>query len=326
MQKDKLKIYFSKIPGIAWGVALLFILFSILSPDKFFSVNNLLLIMRNACVLTICSLGMTCVILVSQIDLSVGSVLTFSGVVSAVIVSHGYSLLIAWLLALLSGMIIGTINGIFIAYLNFDYWIISFANMGIVAGLSLVLADGKTVPVNHEMFSWLGNGKIGPVYVMIYLTFFLVVALHFLLTKNKFGYQVYAVGGSQESASLSGINVSKIRLIVYILSGFFAAVSGLVLSSMGNSASPIAGSNYSFDAISAVIIGGTSFDGGKGGVLGTVMGALLLRILASGLNVFGLSANWQKTIIGFTIVLIIVLDALKEKKDKENDLRRSYND
>jgi ribose/xylose/arabinose/galactoside ABC-type transport system permease subunit len=178
--------------------------------------------------------------------------------------------------------------------------------------------------VNSAAFRWIGSGQIFGVDFLIILVIALVVAMLLMLNKTRFGYNIYSIGGSAETARLSGINVVKNRVLVFICSGFFSSVAGLLLASMGSSASPIAGADYSFDAIAAVIIGGTSFDGGKGGLFGTVLGAVMLRILTLGLNLMGIPSPWQKAIIGVVIVIIIVSDVLGEKRRKKNESRRVY--
>ena len=321
---EKLKVLNRlNIPGATYGVILLFIFFSLIS-NKFLSLANIFLIARSSSILLIASIGMTMVILVSQIDLSVGSVMSLSGVIAGVCLQNGLSIPVAILLGIAAGIAVGVINGIMVAVYKFDYWISTFATMGVAAGLALVFANGETIPVVDEAFGWLGNGELFGIYVLIYITVILVAIMMFVLGKTKFGYNIYSIGGSEQTALLSGIDVVKNRMYVYMCSGLFASIAGLLLASMGNSASPIAGADYSFDAIAAVIIGGTSFDGGKGGLLGTVMGTLMLRILTSGLNLMGISAIWQKAIIGVAIVAILVGDALNEKRKKKNDMRRTY--
>ncbi|NLZ51962.1 MAG: ABC transporter permease [Thermoanaerobacteraceae bacterium] len=311
------------IPGATYGVIVLLILFSLIT-NKFLTLANIFFIARSSSILLIASIGMTMVILVSQIDLSVGSVMSLSGVIAALCLQNGMGIPIAILLGIASGIVFGIINGIMVAVYKFDYWISTFATMGVGAGLALVFANGETIPIADEAFGWLGNGKLFGIYVIIYITIILVAIMMFVLGKTKFGYNIYSIGGSEQTALLSGIDVVKNRVYVYICSGLFASMAGLLLASMCNSASPIAGADYSFDAIAAVIIGGTSFDGGKGGLLGTVMGTLMLRILTSGLNLMGFSAIWQKAIIGVVIVAILVGDALNEKRKKKNDMRRTY--
>ena len=312
------------IPGIFWGVLFLFILFG-LASDRFFTMTNMMFLTRNSAVLIIAAIGMTCAILVSQVDLSVGSVMSLAGVIAAVLIRAEFPVFLAILIAMLAGVLVGLINGVLIAVLKFDFWIVTFSTMGVCAGLALVVSDGRTVPViGNATFAWIGGGMIGPFFFLVYLAIALVVIMQFILSKTKFGHKVYAIGGSEQSALLSGIPVVRNRIYIYMISGLFASIAGVVLAAMGNSASPIAGVPYSFEAIAAVVIGGTTFDGGKGGIVGTVLGALMLRTLASGLNLLGVAATWQQFIIGFVIVAAIVADVLGEKRRKRNDLRRRY--
>jgi ribose/xylose/arabinose/galactoside ABC-type transport system permease subunit len=313
------------IPGITWGIVFLIIFFSIMRPAKFPTIFNAFLILRHSAVLIVAATGMTMLILVAQIDLSVGSVMSLAAVIAAVCMENGMPLALALLLSILVGMIVGVLNGIMVAVFRFDYWISTFATMGIGAGLALVVAGGQTVSVRNDVFNWLGNGKILGIDFMILLMIVFVATMLFVLKKTRFGYNIYSIGGSAETARLSGIDVTKNRVLVFICSGFFSAVAGLMLATMGSSASPIAGADYSFDAIAAVIIGGTSFDGGKGGLLGTVLGAILLRVLTLGLNLMGILPTWQKAIIGVVIVIIIVSDVLGERRRKTHESRRIYN-
>jgi len=312
------------IPGIFWGVVFLIIVFSILRPGRFLSTINMMFLMRNSVVLTVAGIGMTFAILVSQVDLSVGSVISLSGVIAAVLMRGGVPVFAAVFVALLSGVLVGLVNGTLIARFKFDYWIVTFGTMGVCAGLALVVSDGRTVPVTNDIFAWIGGGRIGQVFFMVYFTILLAIIMQFILTKTRFGHKIYAIGGSEQNAINSGIPVVRNRIYVYMISGLFASIAGIILAAMGSAASPISGTAYSFEAIAAVVIGGTTFDGGKGGVIGTVLGALMLRIIASGLNLLGVAATWQQFIIGAVIVSVIIIDVLGDKRRKRNDLRRRY--
>jgi ribose/xylose/arabinose/galactoside ABC-type transport system permease subunit len=312
------------IPGIVYGVLFLLALFGSLIPSKFLSFVNFELVARHSSILVIAAIGMTMTILVSQIDLSVGSVLSLSAVILGVSLRSGLSLPISVFLGILAGVVMGGVNGLMVAVLRFDFWISTFATMGIGAGLALVVSSGRTIPVFNDTLDWIGNGKIFGMYVMIWITLLLVLFMWFVLRYTVFGYNIYSIGGSEQAARLSGIGVVKNRILVYAASGLFASIAGVILAGMGNAASPNAGSDYSFDAIAAVIIGGTPFEGGKGGLAGTVFGALMLRVLSNGLNCLGIASTWQKAIIGFLIVVILVANVLNEKRKKKNDTRRVY--
>lgn len=314
------------IPGIAYGALAMFVLFGIIEPQKFLSSYNLILILRHSCILLVASIGMTLVILVSQVDLSIGPMMSLAAVILGFMLEKGMPTFVAIVLTLGAGILMGITNGYLVAIRKFDYWIITFATMSVAAGLALVLANGTTIPMSNEFLDFLGNGKIFGVYTIVVLTALMFILMIFVLKRSKLGYNIYSIGGSESVAKVSGINVKKYRVIVYILSGLFAAIAGLLIASMTNAASPIIGTEYSFNAMAAVIIGGTSLDGGKGGVIGTLFGTLLLRILTSGLNLMGIPSTWQKTIIGLVIVLILVIDALGQKYKKTMGLRRVYVD
>ncbi|MEY8339147.1 ABC transporter permease [Lachnospiraceae bacterium 62-35] len=312
------------IPGIAYSTLLFFCFFGIITGWKIAAPANVLLILRNSAVLILASIGMNMVILVSQVDISIGPVMSLTGAMVAMAINSGMGLVLSIAIGLVTGMMVGLVNGVLIAVFKFDYWITTFATMGICSGLALVATDGGTVPIANKLFNWLGNGKVGGIYVMIYITAIIVAGVMFVLKKTKFGYNIYSIGGSELSARLNGLNVVKNRVLVFVCSGFFAAAAGIILSAMSSSANPIGGANYSFDAMAAVIIGGTSFDGGRGSLTGTVFGALMLRILSNGLGCLSVPATWQKAIIGFVIVVVLVADAVSSKRRKIKDSRRVY--
>ena len=325
MLMSKLHLKRFNLPGIMWGGILILIVFSLLTK-KFLTPVNILLIARYSCILIIASIGMTMAILVSQSDMSVGSGLSLAGVIMAICINRGVNVFLAIAISLLMGMIVGLFNGIMISVWKFDFWIITFAMMGVGAGLALVFSNGATVTADNPILNWLGNGKFLGIYIIIYITVILLIIMLYVLRKTTFGYNIYSIGGSEQCASLCGIEVQKNRIGVYILSGLFAAIAGVLLAAMGNSASPVSGSSYSFDAMAAVVIGGASFSGGKGTLFGTIMGCLFLRTLANGLNLMGVPVTWQSAIIGIVTVIILVAEVLSEKRKNQNSLRRRYID
>ena len=311
------------IPGILWGLLLLVIFFGIMNP-RFLSAANLTLILRNTCTLLLTSTGLTLVILMGKNDISVGSVASMSAVVTALLANAGLPLPLVMLLPLVMGAAIGAFNGFLVAKLKFDYWVVAFSSMSIFAGLALVAAGGKTISFKNEALNWIGNERVAGLYVVIWLTAILVALMIWVQKKTKFGYDVYAIGGSEAVAAVSGVKVTKVRIVVYAISGLFAAIAGLAIACMTNSGSPTVGTDYSFNAMAAVVIGGTSFSGGKGGIFGTVLGTLLLRVLASGLSLMGIASTWQKAIIGLVIVALIVVDVLNEHRKNIKGMRRVY--
>lgn len=317
------KKYNLNIPGIFWGILGLVIFFGI-KEKNFFTSYNLILIVRNTCIPLLAAVGMTLAVLISQIDLSIGSVISLTAVILGLTTSRGIPTLPAILISLMVGVVIGSINGVMIAVKKFDYWITTFSTMSIGAGLALVVADGRTSPIQNDFIDWLGNGRILGIYTMIWITVILILLMIVVLKRTRLGYNIYSIGGSENVARVSGINVVKNRFTVYVISGLFASIAGVMIAGMTTSASPIVGTEYSFNTMAAVVIGGTSFDGGKGGLVGTLLGTLLLRVLASGLSMMGISSVVQKVIIGVVIVCLIVADQISEKCKKKEGLRRVY--
>jgi ribose transport system permease protein len=311
------------ISGVAIGDIVLFIVFSICA-NNFLSAYNIALILRNCCTLLIASIGMTLVILISQIDMSIGSVASLAAILAALLVNKGCPTIFVFLIPLLMGAAVGAINGVLIAKMKFDFWVVTFGTMSVVAGIALGAVDGNTMPLKNSVMDAIGNGRFLGIHVMVWLTVIIVAIMIFVEKKTKFGHNIFSIGGSESVAALSGVKVVKNRIIVYILSGSFAALSGLAIACMTQSGSPSVGTDYSFNAMAAVVIGGTSFDGGKGGLTNTVYGVLLMKILASGLSMMGIPATWQKAITGVIIVSLIVADVLNDHRKSKNALRRVY--
>jgi ribose transport system permease protein len=315
----------SNVSGVAIGDVVLFLFFCIVA-ENFLSGYNLILILRNSCTLLVAAMGMTLAILVSQIDLSVGAVVSMSAVMVALLNNTGIPLILTILAALSMGALVGFINGLLIAKYKLDFWVVTFSTMSIVAGLALVISNGATVKTKSQILNFIGNEKILGIYTIIWITVLISAIMIRVLKKTKFGYNVYSIGGSETVAKVSGINVVKNRIFVYVLSGIFSAITGIMIASMTNSGSPTVGNDYTFNAMAAVVIGGTSFDGGKGGVTGTICGTLLLKILASGLSLMGIPSTWQKATIGIVILILIVTDVINERRMNIKGLRRVYQD
>jgi ribose transport system permease protein len=312
-----------KFSGLSIGLLLLLAFFSVFTSG-FFTVYNLLNLLKASTVLLMVSFGMYMAILSGQIDMSVGSVMSLAGVVTGLCLQHGVNLVFALGAGLLVGAAFGALNGYFIGKQHFDFWVVTFATMGIAQGIALVVTGGNVVPGFANSFRFLGDGKVGGVYFIIWFTIFLCIFINFIMGKTKYGYRVFAVGGDPQCSRFAGIKVSNVRLQLYIFSGVLAAVAGIFLASKTNSASPIAGTGYEFDAIAAVLIGGTPFEGGKGTVKGTIVGGLLITVLRNGLNLMGLTTPVQFTAIGLIIMIIIVVDVLKMKRKNQAEMRRKY--
>lgn len=320
---NKAKTALSKLPGILYGLIAICVVFSF-TADGFFSLYNFLNLGKDCCLLIIVSLGMSLCILSGYIDMSQGGLMSLAGVVTALCLKSGVNVLAAILAGLVTGIVSGAITGALIAYVKFDFWVVTYAMMGICDGLALSFSNGNTIPGFKTDFRFIGDGKIAGIYFMIWVTVLICLLMCYLSFKTKFGYNIYSIGGSYQSAELAGINVKKNLFFVFVISGLLAAVSGVMLASKSNSASPIGGSVYVFDAIAAVLIGGTGFEGGKGRITGTIIGAILMRVIRNGLNLAGLSPYLQTFLMGLIVLLIILVDVLNQNHKKTMSLRRVY--
>ena len=298
--------------GPLFGLLLLIIIVSILNPN-FLSIANLFNVLRQVSISAIIALGMTFVILTGGIDLSVGSTLALSGAVAASLLAGGTDPFVAMGIALVLGLLLGAVNGVIITKGKVAPFIATLATMTIYRGLTLVFTDGKPISNlgEHYTFQLFGKGYfLGfPVPVVTMVISFIV--LYFILQKTTFGRRVYAVGGNEEAAKLSGINADRVKIAVYAITGFLAALSALILTSRLNSAQPTAGESYELDAIAAVVLGGTSLNGGKGWIFGTLIGALIIGVLNNGMNLIGVSSFWQQVVKGIVILLAVLLDRKK---------------
>lgn len=280
-----------------------------LSPD-FLTVGNILDVMRQVSINAVIAFGMTLAILLGGIDLSVGSILAVSSVLIALLIKADFSAPLATVLGILSGAIMGMANGILISKGKVAPFIATLGMMTLLRGAALVLSQGSPISgFSSNFFSTLGAGYLGqiiPLPVVWMLTLFVV--FWFVLDRTVFGRHVYATGGNAEAARLSGIKTDHVQIAVYTLSGAMAAVAGVILTSRLDSAQPTAGAGYELDAITAVVLGGTSLAGGRGWIFGTLVGALLIGVLNNGLNLLGVSAFYQEIIKGSVILLAVLLD------------------
>jgi ribose transport system permease protein len=321
----KLKKIFGKIPGIVIGFFIVFVFFSV-TADGFFSQYNLSVLLKDSCMLIIMALGMSLCILSGQINIGVGAIMSFCSVVTGLLLHAGLNMFAAIAGGLLLGAMIGAACGFLIVYQDFDFWVVTYAFMGIAQGLALVLSGGNTIPDFSRGFRFIADGKILGVYFIIILTIVICVIVVYFTNCTAFGSNVYAIGGSRQCATLSGIKIKKTLLYVYAVSGLLSAVAGIMQASRSNSASPIGGVGYEFDAIAAVLIGGITFDGGKGKITGSIIAAILMRMLRNGLNMIGLSPFWQTFIIGTTVLVIFLVDVIRSRRQKIQSMRRVYKD
>ena len=291
------------------GLFAIVLVVSIMEPD-FLTLNNLFNILRQVSINALIAFGMTFVILTGGIDLSVGSILALSSAFVAGLMTDGTSALIAVLAGLIVGAVMGALNGMVISLGKVAPFIATLATMTIFRGLTLVYTDGKPITGLSQggWFELFGRGYfwIFPVPVLTMLLAFAV--LYFILKKTTFGRYTYAIGGNEEAAKLMGIQVNKVKIMIYSLSGLMAALAGIILTSRLNSAQPTAGTSYELDAIAAVVLGGTSLSGGRGWIVGTLIGALIIGTLNNGLNLLGVSSFFQLVVKGLVILFAVLAD------------------
>lgn len=297
--------------GILIGLIGLISAFSILS-ERFFTLSNMLIVMRQTSVVAFLAFGMTFVILGAGIDLSVGSVLAISGAVCAGVMQNG-NVFFAILAGLVVGSALGIFNGLVITKLRIPAFIATLAMMAIARGGTLVYTGGRPITGLPSSFAFLGRGYIGNIPFPIILMLFIFILAYIILKLTRFGRYVYATGGNIDAARASGIKVNNVIISNFAISGLLSGLTGIILASRLNSAQPTAGMGYELDAIAAVVLGGTNLFGGEGELWGTLVGAFIMGILNNGLNMLNVSSFYQQVVKG-VVILIAVTVAQSGKK------------
>jgi len=299
--------------GPLLALAVMSAVLSVMSPN-FLTLDNLTNVFRQSTINALLALGQLMVIITAGIDLSVGSVLGVCCVVFALLLKNGAPVLLALVATILLGLALGLINGALLTYLRLPHPFIStLGMMNVARGAALIISGGFPISGLPESARFLGAGVVGPVPVPIIVVLAVYFGFYLFLTRTVVGRDIYAIGGNQEAARLSGINVRQRLNLVYGLSGALAGLSAIVLAGRMNSGFPLAGSGAELDAIAAVIIGGASFFGGIGTVWGTLTGALIMGVLRNGLNLLEVSALWQTVVIGIVIVVAVWIDVLRKQ-------------
>ncbi|MFD3446574.1 ribose ABC transporter permease [Microbacteriaceae bacterium 4G12] len=312
-QKSKKRANVFQQIGSLIGLVLIIAVISILDPS-FLEPTNLFNILRQVSINALIAFGMTFVILTGGIDLSVGSILALSSAVVAGLMASGMNASLAMGIGLMAGLAMGVVNGVIIAKGKIAPFIATLATMTIFRGLTLVYMDGRPITGlgNSLTFQMLGRGYFLGIPVPAVLMLLTFAILYFILKKTTFGRRTFAIGGNEEATLLSGINVNRMKIMIYGISGLLAAFAGIVLTSRLDSAQPTAGTSYELDAIAAVVLGGTSLSGGKGWIAGTLIGALIIGVLNNGLNLLGVSSFFQQVVKGLVILLAVLLDRKKQ--------------
>lgn len=289
------------------GLIVLCLIISILTP-RFLTITNLRNVFTQVSVNAVIAAGMTFVILTGGIDLSVGSVLAVSGAVAAAIIKSNGNVALAVIAALIVGALIGLINGIIISKGKIQAFIATLATMTVFRGVTYVYTNGTPVSGLSQNFAVIGNEKLLGMPIPVIITIAVFLISYYLLNQVRYGRYVYALGGNEDSARLSGINTPSVKTIVYVISGIMASISGIIVTSRIGSASPNAGSGFELDAIAAVVLGGTSLAGGEGSIFGTIIGAVIIGVLNNGLNLMNVSPFYQLIVKGLVILLAVLID------------------
>ncbi|MDU5080357.1 ribose ABC transporter permease [Tissierella sp. P1] len=299
------------------GLIIFSVIISILNP-RFLTMGNLLNVFRQTSINAIIAAGMTFVILSAGIDLSVGSILGFSGAVGAKMLASGYNIWLSLLVAIVIGAVAGIVNGIIITRGKVQPFIATLAIMILLRGATMVFTSGRPIPVSGEhisgVFRWIGTGVVLGIPVPIAIMIIVFIVCYYILNHTQYGRHLYAVGGNEEASLLSGVNTAKIKILAYTASGILAAIAGIIVTSRLSSAQPTSGEGYELDAIAAVVLGGTSLVGGQGTIIGTIIGALIIGILNNALNLMDVQSYYQMIAKAIVIIVAVLLD--KKEKTK----------
>ncbi|OBZ13684.1 MULTISPECIES: ABC transporter permease [Bacillales] len=301
---------------LAFASLILLVVFFSLSSGNFFRFDNLIGIMLSTAVIGVLALGSTFVIITGGIDLSVGTVMTFSSVMTGVVITF-WGLPIPFGIAggILTGALCGFISGWLVAKMSIPPFIATLGMMMVTKGLSLVVSGTKPIYFNDTpAFSKIAMDTLFKVPYAVYIFFGLAVIASIVLSKTIIGRYNFALGSNEEATRLSGVNVTFWKIIIYVITGAFAGIAGIMMASRLNSAQPALGSGYELEAIAAVVIGGTSLSGGQGSILGTVIGALIMSVLTNGLRIMSVPQEWQVVIVGLVVIGAVYADILRRRK------------
>lgn len=307
--------FISMLRGNIGIICVLFIISVVLSfmTKNFLTYDNIMSVLRQISNNVYIALGMTLVIILGGIDLSVGSIVALTGTLTVGLIVNGeMPIILAIVFGILTGTICGLVNGFVVAKFKVPAFIVTMAMMNMARGAANVYSGGRSTRIVNEGFNAIGNGYIfGVIPLPVIYMVILIVVFVILLNKTKFGTYIYAIGGNRESARLSGVPIKKVEIAVYTILGFLSAFAGLVLCSRMYSGQPSIGEGYELDAIAACVLGGVSMSGGKGKISGTVLGAMVIGIISNGLNLLSVSSFWQLIVKGIIILVAVLIDTQK---------------
>ncbi|MGN7774204.1 ABC transporter permease [Phyllobacterium sp. 22552] len=309
------------------------VFFSIFAPN-FLSAANIILMSKHVALNAFLAMGMTFVIITGGIDLSVGSIVGLCGMVAGGLILHGIDLQFGYtiyfnvvevcLITLAVGIVIGAVNGLLITKLNVAPFIATLGTLYVARGFALLSSDGQTFPnlvgkpeLATTGFSFLGSGRVFGLPVSIWILIVVALGAAYLARYTPIGRQIFAVGGNERAARMSGIRVNRVKMFVYMFSGFCAAIVGIVISSELMASHPATGNSFELNAIAAAVLGGTSMSGGRGTIGGTIIGAFVIGILSDGLVMMGVSSFWQMVIKGIVIIVAVVIDQAQRRLQQQ---------
>lgn len=312
MKKTKFKAETLRQLILVFILIVICIVWTILSPN-FLTVNNLMNVVRQASYTAIAAVGMTMVIIIGEIDLSAGSLIAASGMIAAGIYKGTGNLFLAFGGAILSGIAVGLFNGVVCAKGKLPGFIATLASMTILRALGYIITGGDPISVQDKKFTALGTGHVGIIPIPVILMVICIAIGSFIMNKTRFGRYVYAVGGNAETSKWSGLNVDRVKILVYVFMGVLTSIAGIIVAARLGSGQPSAGNGFEMDCITAAVVGGTSMAGGKGKISGTVVGVLLLTILTNGMTLIDVNSYWQQVIKGIIIVVSVLMDTRGKK-------------
>lgn len=314
INKGSLKEFFKKT-GILWVMVALVIIMSIISPT-FFTSRNLINVAKQASITSVIGVGMTFVLITGGIDLSVGSVMALSGTLAAsvAVADKNMPILAVILVGAALGTLCGLINGVGVSYIGFPPFIMTLGMMTIARGIPLVYTNGTPIFGLSDAFNALANSRILGIPTLVYYMVVISIIGYVILSKTVLGRQIYGIGGNEEAARLSGVPVARLKMLVYVFSGFLAGIAGILICSRITSGNGTVAQGYEMNAISAAVIGGVSMTGGSGSVLGMVVGAMILTIIQNSFDIMGVNSFYQDIIKGIIILLAVFIDLRGKKK------------
>ena len=313
--------WFKQNIGILIGLAALMAIVSLFS-ESFFTASNMWNILRQISTNALLAFGMTFVILIGGIDLSVGPLLAFSGVFAAYVMGNlGWPIWAAIAGSIILCSMVGMLNGVIVTKTGIAPFVVTLSVQQIFRGFAMLLANGAPIRIRDQGFINIGTTYIGPVAFPVIYMIIIMALCYVVLNKTQFGRHIYALGGNNTAARFAGIRTQRIEVMVYALSGFLAGIAGIVLAARITAGVPATGDGYECDAIAAVVLGGASFTGGIGTIGGTLIGAIIIGVLNNGLNMLNVASFWQYVAKGVVILLAVMVDVLrKQSKDKRKAL------